>query len=258
VKYLWFFAEVLRKEALYLWRYKINSIAGILFLSLICLGILFGAKSMSAAAVGATDKLEIIAGYIIWVVMVTNFQTITRALTAESTLGTFEQVYINATSMVGFLITKCAAAFVLNLATLYGVLLAVMLISGVAVNKGMIEMLPVIALGVPAVWGLGIGIGSLILFAKQVESLTVLLSTIAMASVPIVARHSEVASFFLPFGISSRLAQNMVTSQLMSRGVTIQDILLILLNDSFYLAIGLAMYGVSCYLGRSYGKLGHH
>ena len=256
MRYVLLFNEALRKESLYLWRYKLNLFAGVLFLSLICVGILFGAKSFSPTPTGGADKLAIIAGYIIWVVMVTNFQTITRALTTESTLGTFEQVFINATSMTAFLVTRCAASFVLNIATLYSVLVIIMLFSQVAMNIGMVAMLPVIALGVPAVWGLGIGIGSLVLFAKQIESLSVLLSTIAMAAVPVIATRSYAVSVVLPFGLASRLSQALVTSRMAWSDIAARDILLILLNDGVYLLLGLSLFAMSCHIGRKFGELG--
>ena len=258
MRYIRLLSAVLIKDLIYQWRYKVNTIVGILFLTFVCFGIIFGMESFSEGGLDSSEKAGFIGGYVLWLVMMTNYQTITRTITSESTLGTFEQLYINTSSIRTFLFLKCFSAFLTGLIVLYAIIFLILGFSGLGANISIIAMLPVILVGIPALWAISLGIGSLALMFKQIEAVSSVVSMIVIASIPVIVQKSHVASLLLPFGLANKLAQDIFAGESRLLDVTGEDIALILANDVAYLLIGLVLFGISERYAKKFGKLGHH
>ena len=258
MKYALLFSAIFKKDLLYQWRYKVNTLVGIFFLTFVCLGILFGINSFSGDKMDSAQKAGFIGGYILWVVMMTNYQTITRTITSESTLGTFEQLYINSSNIFTYLFMKCFSTFLNGLVMLYAIIFLLLYFGGVPLDRNILLILPVILLGIPALWGISLGIGSLALVFKQIDSVSSVISMIVIASIPIIVNKSYLASLLLPFGLANKLSQDIFTNNAALSGIGTLHVGLILANDAAYLLIGILLYKLSEHYAKQYGKLAHH
>lgn len=258
MKYLLLFYAILKKDLTYQWRYKVNAIVGVLFLTFVCFGIIFGIDSFSDKGMDASEKAGFIGGYILWIVMMTNYQTITRTIRSESALGTFEQLYINTPNMFTYLFLKCFSGFINSLVVLYTVILVILLIADIPLDTGILMILPTILIGIPALWGISLGIGSLGLVLKQIDSISSIISMIVLASIPVVVQKSLLASIILPFGLSNKISQDIFTGKISLANIGLDNIGMIIANDIVYVTIGVTMYKISEYYAKKYGKLAHH
>jgi ABC-type transport system involved in cytochrome c biogenesis permease component len=258
MKYIFLFYAILRKDLIYQWRYKVNTFVGILFLTFICFGIIFGINSFSEKGMDTSEKAGFIGGYILWLVMMTSYQTITRTITSESTLGTFEQLYINSPNIFTFLFMKCFSAFLTSMITIYFIIFLILYLANIPLDMNIVLMLPVILIGIPALWAMSLGIGSLALVAKQIDAVSSVVSMIVLASIPIIVQKSQLAAIVLPFGLSNKLSQDIFTGTTSLSAVSVQNVAAILANDAVYLAIGMTIFKISEYYAKKYGKLAHH
>ena len=99
----------------------------------------------------------------------TNYQTITATLENETSLGTLEQLYINTSNILTFFLLKCISFFIYNTFFLYLIIIIISLLAKIQINLNIIMMLPIIILGILALWSVSLGVGSLILVFKRIS-----------------------------------------------------------------------------------------
>ena len=258
MKYARVFTAILKKDLKYQWRYRVNTLFGIAFMTFLCFAIIYVINLFSGDKMGATSRMMVIGGYILWVIMMNNHITITSTISSEATLGTLEQLYINTSNIYLYLIMKCLSTFMVSVISLYGIVISIFIASGLPLEMGILEMLPVVILGIPALWGISLAIGSLALVFKKIESVTSVVSMVIISTIPVIVLKSTVAGIVLPFGMANKISQEIIRGDLSLTDVRAGDLAIIVANDLFYLIIGMGLYAISEYYAKKYGKLAHH
>ena len=258
MKYSRVFTAILVKDLKYQWRYKVNTVVGIAFMTAFCFAIIYGISLFSGEKMESASKMTVIGGYILWVIMMNNHITITSTISSEATLGTLEQLYINTSNIYLYLIMKCMSTFMVSVISLYGIVISIFLFGGLPLDVRILEILPIIMLGIPALWGISLAIGSLALVFKKIESVTSIVSIVLITTIPVIVQKSAVAGLVLPFGMANRLSQEIIRGDLSLLGVSPSDIALIIANDLSYLLLGIGLYSISEMYAKKNGKLAHH
>lgn len=258
MKYLHLFFSILKKDLIYLWRYKVNTISQIIFLTFVCYGIIFGVKTFSNNNFSLSSKEIFIGGYILWLFMMSNYGAITSLIHNESKLGTLEQIYINSSNIFLYMFLRCISIFFMNFIIIYVIIFLIYLLFWIPVDINILIMLPVIFLGLPSLWGISIGIGGLSLIFKRIDAISSIFGIILFSTLPYIVQKSYIASIVLPFGLVNRIVLNIFKGEINLINIKILDIILILCNNLFYVLFGFLIYKISEYYAKKYNKLAHH
>lgn len=258
MKYLYLFYSILKNTLVVAWRYKLDAICGVFFMTVMCMLILFGFTMITKSNPDSFNKISFIGGYILWIILMTNYQIITATLENETSLGTLEQLYINTSNILTFFLLKCISFFIYNTFFLYLIIIIISLLAKIQITLNIIMMLPIIILGIPALWSVSLGVGSLILVFKRISVISSVISMLVISFMPYIVQKSRIVSLIVPFGLANKLAQDIFKNKIKLSDVSNYDIIYILLNNLFYIIMGVIIYKVSERFAKKHGKLAQH
>lgn len=249
------FWTILKKSIIIKLRYKFEFFTAVVSLSLMFLGMMFGAETLSNSPLSATSKVGMLSGYILWTIMLTSYGNISGRIIDESISGTFIQLYINSKSLLTTLFFNCIASFITSLATIYSIIVVTSLVSGISLSLQVFKILPVVILGIPAIWGLGLVIGSLTLSFKKVQSMSSIISMFVLGSIPFIVNKNVIAATLLPFGMSTKIAMDIFNFRRGIFDISMNEVLIILAGNVVYLAFGYVSYIICMGIAKKHGRL---
>ena len=247
-------AQIFKKELIYLWRYKVNTISSIVLMSVICIAITSSQRFAMAMQMTGGSKLTMIAPYFMWLVMMYNFNSITEGISSDCVTGILEQLYVNASSYIKVLLCRAMSSFCLNMIPLT-IILGIVSVSSKISLLPFLNAAPVILLGIPAIWGLALMAGALILRFKQAGTLVSILSTLLFIGMSF-ASLNETLSTALPFCLANKLSVAIIKDP--SFGIELGEALTIAANSAAYMILGILVFKIAEKNAKKHGKLGIH
>jgi ABC-2 type transport system permease protein len=196
---------IFKKQLILMLRYPINLLSGLLTMYVFFALIFFGGQAVAGDAI--TDNLEgLIIGFFLWSMAWSAFADLTWDLTREAQWGTLEQLYMTVHGFEVVMTIKSAVNILLSFLTGALILVLMMLTTGETVIVDVVTIVPVIALGLWSVVGLGFVFGGLAIIYKRIERVFQIFSfgLIALISAPVDAVPALKA---LPLAQSSYLLQ---------------------------------------------------
>jgi len=244
---------ILTKELLYFWRYRVNALFSILFMTIICLSIIFGYGQVIGFDEG--KEKSIIASFFLWMIMMLNFNTINNNISSEATNGTLEQLYLNSSSYVLLLLYKNIIVFIINLLPIYVVVGIISVIANINID-GIFLILPIVILGIPSIWGISLMTGGLILMFKQINTVLSASSAILFAAITYFSSKLTIFGYLIPFSKTKNLSLSILSEPYFS--VEYYEYVVVLLNSVCYLTLGILFFKFAEGYAKKNGTLGHY
>lgn len=229
------------KNILYLKRYWLNTLFGIVIMALFFMGLTFGVSELSSSFI-KEEPTALISGYVCWMFMSASFSTMVTNITNEATLGTLEQLYINSKSFILTLLTQALSNAILIWIQFF-ILISIVVMFGFSPAKvivGYLLFAPQMFLGVLSLWGAGFIVASLALEHKNISSIYTALSTILFGAISYFSQNNDSWQFsFVPFASTCRYFNLYLQGDIRFDGVTLCEIML---NSTACLLIGVKIF----------------
>jgi len=150
--------------------YPVDQVASVVILAFLFYMLFLGANYV-AGGIHLGDRIEsIFIGYVAWLLMMTNYQSVSRSIRDESTQGTLMQLLTSPYSTRQILLTRAAASAITDVVTITLVAAAIMLVTGIRLNLSL-SVLPFILTALGAAAGLGFVLGAVTLLYKKADML---------------------------------------------------------------------------------------
>lgn len=259
MRYLAAFIAQLKIRYIYLKRYYFDTISMIGTMFIIFLLIFYGAMALMGGTPADTgETLEgIVVGFMVWTFALMAYSTLSWAMIEEAQQGTLEQLYMSPLGFGWVTLLRVAAHFIINVFTVFIVLLLMMATSGKWLNLDALSLIPLVLLTVAGVYGIGFFMGGLALVFKRVQSA---LQVLQFVLVIFIAAPFGWSPFmrFLPLSLGTRLI-----GQVMIGGQTLLelppgDILFLVGNSAVYFGLGFLAFKLFEGIARDRGLLGHY
>lgn len=232
------------KNLLYLKRYWLNTLFGIIIMALLFMGLTYGVSSLSSTFV-QKQPTALISGYVCWMFMTASFSTMVTNITNEATLGTLEQLYINSKSFILTLITQALSNLILIwIQFLVLIIIVVFLrLSPPNIIVDYIYFTPLMLLGAMSLWGCGFLVAALALEHKNISSIYTALSTILFGGISYYSQNCESWQLVLiPFATVCHYFDLFMKGETQINFLSMCEILL---NSLGYVLIGVLFFSKS-------------
>ncbi|MBN1646473.1 MAG: hypothetical protein JW874_00450 [Spirochaetales bacterium] len=171
---------------------------------------LFAGVKVFSGSEPNTDTLDsLIIGYLTWVLSMRAFQSIALSISEEMQRGTLEQLYLSPYSVRFIMLLRAFYDFLFTLVSCVLVLLILMTITGRWLNFNPGQVILIVCISIPSIWGFGLILGSLVLVFKKIVSFSVIIS-FALISVSVINAPPLSTMSFLPFITGTTLIRRLV------------------------------------------------
>lgn len=231
----------LNKDLKYLIRYKFNTIFSILMFSFMFIAASKGYKTYGKD-VNSESIENLLGGYLVWLLMVTNLSSIVNNLVNETNLGTLEQLYISSKSFHLTIIIKGLSSLLISIFQFTVICLLITLFNSsipISFILNFIKGLPILLFGIPAIWGLSLIVSSFALYYKNISSFFSAITSTLFAVVSFGVHKSPDLALLFPFGLANMSLQNLYTT---GSYPNMSDIIFITLNSGFYIITGIIIF----------------
>lgn len=200
-----------KRQWLRLKRYPIESLTGLIVVTLIFVGLYSGSKYLSGADHSVSGRLElVVAGYALWVTSSGLYGGPGTAVLEDAQAGILEQLFVSQYSFPFFLAIRALCGLAIHLGLMTVMLIAMCLITGAKLHLDMLEVVPFIGF-LLASMGLGLAVAAYALLAKRTGSILVIGQFVLLAVI-----YTPIETFgaigrwgaaFIPVNISAQLLQ---------------------------------------------------
>lgn len=246
------FKTIFTKDLLYFWRYKANAIMSLSFSLIICIVLLY--LPFLNSVTEEKGDIAIIAPYFLWMVMTSNF-SINEIVSNDAISGVTEQLYINTSSYFKLLLVRSLSSFILSAFPLVVFVFIISLISKVNILP-FLYVIPIILIGIPAIWGLSLIAGALVLRYKRIDTVVSIISAMLFAGVSYFSTKSKIFAIVMPFAHASRISSIILRN--LSSPIVWTDFIIILANSVVYMVLGILCFKLAEKSAKKYGLLGMH
>lgn len=177
---------VFKKQLILMLRYPVNLLSGLLTMYVFFLVIFLGGQAVAGEAI--TDNLAgIIVGFFLWAMAWSAFADLTWNVTREAQWGTLEQLYMTTEGFELLMLVKSAVNVVLSFLTGFVILAMMMVTAQEWLAVDVLTVVPVVALGMWSVVGVGFLFGGLAIIYKRIENVFQILAfgLIALIGAPV-------------------------------------------------------------------------
>ncbi len=165
-----FRAELKRSWAM-IKAYPVDQIASVAILAFLFYMLFLGTKYMAGPGVHLGDRLDsIFVGYVSWLLMMTNYQAVSKSIRDESTQGTLMQLLTSPYSTRAILLMRAVASAITDVVMITLVAGGIMLLTGVHVHVTL-AVIPFLVTALGAAAGLGFILGAITLLYKKADML---------------------------------------------------------------------------------------
>lgn len=230
-----------KREFIYLKRYFFNFLGGFVTLYVVFLLIFFGFRGIA----GGTEMYgaglgNLIVGYVTWVLAMMIYQDVSYNLFNEAREGILEQLYMSPFGYVRVTSFRLIAGLVIHLSMSVVILLAMMLSTGRYLNLDLISLVPLVAMLLIPVAGLGFILGGLQLLYKRIQSI---LQVVQFLLVGVVAAPIGLGwTQFLPGTLASHLVREVMVNEISFTSLPGNQSLLALGIALFYALLGIGVF----------------
>ncbi len=249
---------LVKRNVLMVVRYPFNLIAGLISLFLIFLVIFYGAQAVGGGnpAFGATLS-GIVMGFMLWSFIVFAYSDLTWDFINEAQQGTLEQLYMSPLGFGWVSISHILGWLLINLITTFGMLFAMMGITGRWLNVDFVSVLPLMLLTVWGVYGFGFLMGGLALVFKQVQAAFQILQFVWLG---LIAAPLDQFPWlkYAPVSWGTHLLGRVMIGGESLLEMPASDVLFLAANSAVYFALGYLGFKYFERVARDRGLLGHY
>ena len=246
------FKTIIVKDWIYFWRYKVNAALSLLFSLFICVVLLY--LPMMDPITKEKGDLGVVAPYFMWLIMSSNF-TINQLISSDSITGVTEQLYVNTSDYLKLLLLRCISSFLIGIIPMALFVVIISLFAKINL-MGFVSAIPFMVLGIPAVWGLSLVAGALVLRFKRVDTAVTVIGTVLFAGVAYFSSKNVLFSILMPFAYASRISSAVIRGAALC--VTWSDLVIIIINSVLYLFVGVLCFRIAEKGAKRLGILGNH
>ena len=248
---------VLFKNILYLKRYWVNTLFGVIIMTLVFVAISYGVSILSSSYIHE-ESTYLISGYVSWMFMTASFSTMVNNITNEASLGTLEQLYINSKYLTLTLLAQAFSNFITYwiqflLLTLIVVLLQ---LAPAYIITGYVLYLPIFFVGTISLWGCGLIVAALALEHKNVSSIYTALSTLLFGAISYISQNYDTWILDLvPFASTCHNFNMFLQGEI---DLKVGFICKIVLNSAVYILIGINIFKRGIVRSKKFGNFAKH
>lgn len=224
-------------------RYYMETIGSIFVLLLVFSIVFYGFKGISGAEANDQRLEVIVAGYILWMFALLGFQTISEDIRESMERGNLEQLYLCPNGIYTVLGFRLTFKFVQAIILLVIVFIVSMWLSGQWLYFAYGQLIIVLLIGIPGLFGLGLIFAGAILINKKLSTLLQIINfaTIALIALPAKPMELENVYSYLPFASAGYFARGIMTNSL-EQMAPLSWYIFIIVNSGVYLLLGIFIY----------------
>ena len=251
----------MRKGFWLLWSYRYNSIAELVTIAIMFIGLSF---LLSRGQMNSAEVSSTLLGYLVWFFGITAISNMSFNLTEEARAGTLEQMFMSPVPITVIVIGRVFAMMVVAVAQVFLVGLSIMLLMGLEIPLRW-EGIPIFFVTIFGFLGFGFIIGGITLLYKQVHSIagliqnTLIFLTGAIVPVSVFPNWLEFFTQLLPSTQGIIVLRDVVLED-QSLFAVWQDgsLILLFLNSGLYFVGGLLIFTLCENIARRQGNLGQY
>lgn len=236
-----FWVEFIRSW-LNLRRYPSEFVGAVVSLSTLFLLLFLGAKFLAGPGAEFGERTEaILVGFLLWILTIFAYNTLSFGLSEEAQTGTLEQVFLTPYGPIPLLLVRNLAGLGTQLLLLGTITVVLMLLTGARLSFPPLVALPILTVLLGS-YGLGFAMASLALLFKRVQQLLgisqfllIFLLQYPLEGTGWLAK----LGYFLPLVPGASLARQMMAAE---AGLDWGLLGLALFNGLFYLGVGLFIF----------------
>lgn len=239
-------------------RYLFDTLSGVITIFLFFLVLFYGAKAFGGSRPGLGSTLSaLVVGYMVWVMAIFAYSSISQNLIEEAQLGTLEQIAMSPLGFGRVVLARTAVGFVIQLVWVFVILLLMMASTGRWLHLDFVSILPLMITTGIGILGVGLALGGLAVVVKRVQSALQILQIgfIALVAVPVEAVPSMK---YLPLAWGNYLLRQVMVDERSIFSMAAGDLLLLAGNAAFYFAAGFGCFKYLENVARNRALLGHY
>ena len=252
------FAAVTRRTFMMFRSYSFNSISSLVTMYIVFLLLFFGAKAVGGPVLSSAKTLDaMVVGYFIWLLAVTSYSDLSWDLTNEAQVGTLEQLYLSPVGYkwISFFVLMSNAVLVYSFNVIF--LLLMMVTTGKYLRLDLISLVPILAVTIAGVYGIGYMLGGLALVFKRIQSFFQVMQFLMVAFL-LAPVDRYLWAKLLPLGMGNHLAAEVMVGGKHLWQLPPADLLYLTASSAFYLVLGLAVFTRCEKAAKKAGLLGQY
>lgn len=248
----------IRRTVIEMRRYAVDSISGLLTIYGFFLILFFGAKALGGGRPGFGNTLSgLVVSYALWSLVTFSLSGLTFELIQEAQLGTLEQLGMSPFGLARVLFARVASQLVIQFAMMSFLLVVLMATTGRWLKVAPLSTLPVLALTVLGVEGLGFVLGGLAIVFKRIQQALQAWQILVLALIAAPVNRVPFTKY-LPLTWGATLLRRVMVDGASLASIPIGDTLFLVANSAFYFALGLLVFRRFELVARERGLLGHY
>jgi ABC-2 type transport system permease protein len=249
-----------RRQAILMWRYAFNTLMALGTCYLFFLLAFMGARNLGAGAAGANfgDTLGgLVVGFAMWTLVTLAFNDFANTLSGEAAQGTLEQLAMSPAGLARVLLCRAWAGLGFQTAIVGLLLFVMMLTTGRWLHLDLLSILPLLALTLTGVMGLGLMLGGLTVVVKQVAAVygVVQILFLGLIALPV---DSVPGLRLVPLAWGTHLISRVMVQGESIYQMPATDLLILAANSGGYLLLGYVVFRMCESHARDRGLLGQY
>lgn len=260
------YGEVLR-EFITLRRYFIESISGLVMVYILFMGFFLAGRGFSgqiaSQAANSTDLAHQAVGFILWLFALNSVGHFSSAVRDESHIGVMEQIALSPSGLIVDMCGRAIGKTIIDCIMIGLVLITIMLTTGISLSLPAFSVGFVFVLTLLGLYGLGFFFGGLALIYKRLGSVTMvvrfgfLILTGAITPIENFPSWLQLICKTLPMTEGLKILRLlMVEKRPFSFILESGDLLILTVNSTLYITVGLISFRYLEKIARHKGLLG--
>jgi len=260
------YAEVLR-EFITLRRYFIEALSGLIMVYILFMGFFFAGQGftgqVASQAYNSTDLAHRTVGFILWLFALNSIGHFSSAIRDESQLGVMEQIALSPSGLIVDMWGRAIGRTIIDCIMIGLVLVTIIATTRISLSLPVFSVGVVFLLTLLGLYGLGFFFGGLALIYKRLGSVTIvvrfgfLILTGAITPIEKFPSWLQLISKTLPMTEGLKILRLlMVEKRPFSYILDSGDFLILIVNSTLYIAVGLISFMYLERIARHKGLLG--
>ena len=251
-------ATVFRRRVIEMSRYPFDLLGGLVIFYIFFLMLFLGAKAFGGSDVATGDSLSTVAvGFVVFVLCQQAYQTIGNQLLLESTEGTLEQLAMSPVGLRRVLLVDFLAQSLVLVVSLGVVVFPIMLTTGRWLHLDPLSIIPLIAVTLTGVVGLGFAIGGIVIVAKRAQAAAQMIgfAFLLLLAAPV---FEQPAFKLLPIAHGNALLGRVMVDGRSILDLGAGELLTLVAVNAAWLTLGLVVFGAAERKARDRALLGQY
>jgi ABC-2 type transport system permease protein len=234
-------------------RYWLETVLGVAIMTFLFVGLFHGVGMIGGATVRESSTGSLVMGFFMWTLAVAAYGGIANDISRETTLGTVEQLVVTPHALVSVFLVRACLHLLIGLVTSVVVLVVAVAITGQSITVAGTSLLA-LAVGLPALFGVGLMLGAVALLAKRVTALLAVVHLVLVVLIGVGAQPFTLAGA-LPYAATATVTMRATVG---GRAVTAAELAFLAGVSAVYLIVGVVAFGAAERRARRNNILEHY